>query len=202
MSTLTEQILARLKELQNQMRHYGLLMGGALVFVELLQYLMYKNITSSSILIFSILKIIIVFTISTLLTKRVRDDFFKKGMSYLQCFSIIFRLFLYGSLFAGLFVFVLNNWIDPELQAKTTEGIIFFLENNIETLQLPAEQLSPIQNMIDEISDTPTLSASTIMWSKMWSYITLGGFVAFILSFFLKDSNEIKDNTIITIEED
>lgn len=202
MSTLTEQILARLKELQNQMRHYGLLMGGALVFVELLQYLMCKNITSSSILIFSILKIIIVFTISTLLTKRVRDDFFKKGMSYLQCFSIIFRLFLYGSLFAGLFVFVLNNWIDPELQAKTTEGIIFFLENNIETLQLPAEQLSPIQNMIDEISDTPTLSASTIMWSKMWSYITLGGFVAFILSFFLKDSNEIKDNTIITIEED
>ena len=202
MSTLTEQILARLKELQEQMRHYGLIMGGALVFVELMQYWMYSDITSRGIITFTFLKIAIVFLVSIILVKRIRGEFFKRGMSYLQCFSIIFRLFIYGALFAGLFVFVLNNWIAPEFQAKTTEGMVAFLENNIQTLQLPAEQLKTIENMIDEIAEAPAISASTIMWSKMWSYITLGGFVAFILSFFLKDSKKIKDTTTIVVEED
>ena len=183
-----EQILARLKELQEQMRYYGLIMGGALILTELLQYWLYDSITYSNILTFALLKILIVFFASVYLTKRIKKEFFKNGINYMQCFSIIFRLFMYGAILAGIFVFILNNWIDAEFQARTMDGLIVFLESNIEMMQLPEAQMNQIENMINTAKEAPIPTAAAVMWNKMWSYLSLGAFVAFILSFFMRNA--------------
>ena len=189
MSSLPEQIVARLKELRDQTRYYGLIMGGALVAVELIQYWQHNTISVTSAFILLGIKIVTLFTVAYHLTKKIKGEFFKTGMSYGQSFSIIFRLFLYGSLIVGLFSFILNRWLAPEYLSEVLSHSMNTLRSYVDQAQLPTAQADYVEDIIEGFEETPTPSPLSAMWGLMWSYLFWGLFTGAIISFFTRDKD-------------
>lgn len=190
MSSATEQIIERLKELRDQMRYYGLIMGGILVFIEILQYWQHNNMTISNGILIFVFKIVTMFVVSNAIVKRVKPEFFKRGMTYSQSFSLIFRLFIYGSLLVGLFSYVLNQWIAPDHLANVLQNSVASIKMYLETAQVPQVQVEYIEEIVEQIEESPIPTPLAAMWNQMWSYIVWGAFVGLILSIFTRD----KDN--------
>lgn len=189
MSSLTEQILSRLKELRDQMRYYGLIMGGALILVELVQYMMHNNITLGNLMLLLLFKLATMFIVSKHLVERVKGEFFKTGMSYAQAFSVNFRLFLYGSLLVGLFSFVLNQWLAPNYQTEVVENTMEYMHHYIERFNIPESQQAYIEDMLEQVEEAPRPSSLSAMWGVMRGYLVWGALVGFILSFFMRDKD-------------
>ena len=189
MSSLSDQIIARLKELREQMRYYGLIMGGALILIELLQFIMHNSVTLGNMFILMIIKITIMFVVSNQLVKRIKGEFFKTGMTYGQAFSVIFRLFLYASILVGIFSFVLNQWLAPNYQAEFVSNTMDYLQAYMARFSVPEAQLEYIEEMIEEIKDTPSPTPQSTMWGIMWAYLVWGAIVSFILSFSKRDKD-------------
>ncbi len=189
MSSVTEQIIERLKELRDQIRHYGLIMGGAFIVIEIIQYMMLDHFSIGNSILLFLMKTGILFYVSIWIINKIKPEFFKTGMSYTQSFSLILRLFLYGSLLLGIFCYVLYRWIDPEYLSKLLSNTIEFFRNYINNAGLPDSQLDLIENYIEDFEEQPTPTPLQAMWSQMWSYITSGFFVALIVSIFTRDKN-------------
>lgn len=189
MSSITEQVIERLKELRDQMRYYGLLMGGALVLIELLQYWQHNHMSISSGMLILVFKVTTMFVIANNVVKRIKPEFFKGGLTYSQSFSLIFRLFIYGSLLVGLYSFVLNKWIAPEHLSTVLENSVASIRSYIATAQVPEMQMEYIEEIIEKVEESPIPSPLSAMWNQMWSYIVWGAFVGVILSFFTRDKD-------------
>jgi len=198
MSTLTDQIIERLKELRDQTRYYGLIMGAALIAIELMQFWQHNSMTLLSMSIFFFVKIAILFLVSYQLVNKIKIEFFKTGMSYGQSFSIIFRLFLYGSLLVGLFSFILNKWLAPNYLSEVLAHSIEMIQAYIDKAQIPSAQIEYLDTIIEDLEDSPIPSPLDTMWSQMWSYMVWGAFTGAILSLFTRD----KDIIPFTKQED
>lgn len=186
---ITQKIIEQLRELRDKIRYYGLVMGGILIFIDVLQYWQHNNITIATTSFLFFFKIAILFIATYQITKRIKASFFSAGMSYAQSFSLIMRLFLYASLLTGIFNFVLNRWIAPDYMSEVLHNSISMLKGYIDQANLPSMQEEYIDEFIDKIEDSPVPTPLSAMWSQMWSYIIWGVFVGFILSFFLRDKN-------------
>ncbi|MDA3854511.1 MAG: DUF4199 domain-containing protein [Bacteroidales bacterium] len=189
MSSLTNQIIERMKELRDQTRHYGLIMGGTLITLELAQYWQHNSISIASASFLFIFKVATMFIVARYLVTKIKEEFFKTGMSYGQSFSIIFRLFLYGSLLAGLFSFILNKWLAPDYLSEVLAKSIEMLKSYIDQAQLPTAQADYVDTFIEDLEESPIPSPLTTMWSLMWSYMIWGAFVGAILSIFTRDKD-------------
>ncbi len=189
MSSITDQIISRLKELRDQMRSYGLIMGAALIFIELVQFMMHNNITALSLFLIFVVKVATMFIVSYQIVKRIKSEFFTTGMSYAQAFSVNFRLFVYGSLLVGVFSFVLHRWLAPNYQAEVIENTMNYMQGYLERFDLPETQMGYIEDMVEEIEEAPVPSPLSAMWGIMWGYLVWGAIVGFILSFFTRDKD-------------
>lgn len=189
MSSLTDQIIERLKELRDQTRYYGLIMGGTLIAIEIVQYWQHNSISFSSASFLFIFKVATMFIVARYLVNKIKEEFFKTGMSYGQSFTIIFRLFLYGSLLVGLFSFILNKWLAPdylsEVLAKSTEMI----RSYIDQAQLATSQADYVESFIEDLEESAIPTPLATMWSLMWSYMIWGAFIGAILSIFTRDKD-------------
>lgn len=195
MSTPAEQIIERLKELRDQIRYYGLILGGALVFIELMQFWQRNTMSIASTSFLFVIKLVTVFGATHLIIKRMKPTYFKKGLTYLQSFSLTMRLFLYASLLVGMFTFILNRWIEPEYLTIILENSVNTLRDYIAQAQLPTGQADYIESFIEEIEESPVPTPLTAMWGQMWSYIWWGVFVGLIISFFTKEKAIPQTNT-------
>lgn len=189
MSLLTEQVIAHLKALRDQTRYYGLIMGGALILIELMQYWQHDNLSFASASYLLIFKVATLFIVAYHLIKKIKVEFFKTGMSYAQSFSIIFRLFLYGALLVGLFSFILNKWLAPNYLAEVLQNSTEMIRSYLDQAQLPSAQLEYAEGFIEDMEDSPLPTPLATMWSLMWSYMIWGAFVGAILSFFTRDKD-------------
>lgn len=189
MSLLTDEIIERLKDLRDQTRYYGLGMGGTLVSIELVQYLHHDNITVSSAFIFLFFKIATLLFVTYKLTLKLKDEFFKTGMTYFQSLSIGFRLFLYGSMIVGIFSFILNKWIAPEYISEMLNNSTTTLQSYTEKAELTAEQGEYVNEFIEQLEGAETPTTLSSMWGLMWSYLFWGACIAAIISIFTRDKN-------------
>lgn len=189
MSSATEQVIERLKELRDQMRYYGLIMGGALVVIEIMQYWQYNHMSISGVMLIFVFKVTTMFVIANTIVKRIKPEFFKGGLTYSQSFSLIFRLFIYGSLLVGLYSFVLNKWIAPDHLSTVLENSIASIRSYIETAQVPEIQMAEIEEFMETVEKRPIPSPLSAMWNQMWLYIIWGAFIGLILSFFTRDKD-------------
>lgn len=189
MSSLTDQIVERLKELRDQTRYYGLMMGAALILIELAQYWQHDRLSVTSAAFLILFKVGIMFIVARHLVLKLKAEFFKTGMSYGQSFSIIFRLFLYGSLLVGLFSFVLNKWLAPDYLSEVLANSIEMLRTYIDQAQLATAQADYIDTFIEDLEESPIPSPLATMWSLMWSYMIWGAVVGAILSIFTRDKD-------------
>ena len=189
MSSLTEQVIERLKELRDQTRYYGLIMGAALIVIELLQFVQHNSISIASASLLLIFKIATSFIVARYLLLKIKAEFFKTGMSYGQSFMIIFRLFLYGSLLVGIFSFTLNKWLAPNHLAEVLDRTVEFIKSYIDQVELPTAQVDYIDTIIEDLEDSPITTPQATMWSLMWSYMIWGAIVGAILSIFTRDKD-------------
>lgn len=189
MSSITEQIIERLKELRDQIRHYGLIMGAAFIVIESIKYMMLNHLSIGNSFLLFLIKTGILFYVSTWVINKIKPNFFKTGLSYTQSFSLIMRLFLYGILLLGIFCYILYRWIDPEYLSKLLNNTTELIRNYVNNAGLPDSQLDVIENYIEDFEENPIPTPLQAMWSVMWSYITSGFFVALILSMFTRDKN-------------
>lgn len=189
MSTFTEQLIERLKELRDQIRYYGIIMGATFVGIELIAYFVQTHISILNSMLFMVIKIFSLFFVSRYIIRKIKPEFFKRGMSYSQSFSLIFRLFLYGSLFVGLYAFVLNQWINPDHQIEVIENVTTYAQNQIDKADIPDAQLEMIEERFEEMREQAILSPLQAMWNSIWSYLSWGIFVGLILSIFTRDKD-------------
>lgn len=189
MSSVTEQIIERLKELRDQIRYYGLIMGGTLIGIELMAYFVQTHISVLNSILFFFIKITALFLVSRYIIKKIKPEFFKKGMSYSQSFSLIFRLFLYGSLFVGIYSFALNQWVNPEHQTEVINNVTTYFQSYVENAGIPDAQLEMFEERFDEMKEQAILTPLQAMWNSIWSYITWGLFVGLTLSIFTRDKD-------------
>lgn len=189
MSSITNQIIERLKELRDQLRVYGLVMGGTLIGIELMFYYVTSHFTIGNIMLFFLIKIGLLFYVSYYIVKKLKPVFFKKGMNYSQSFSLIFRLFLYGALFAGLYTFVLNQWVNPEHQAELIQNTSSYVENIIADAGLSDTQMDMFEDRLEDLDEITLPTAQQAMWNRIWHYIVWGAFVGLILSAFTRDKD-------------
>lgn len=189
MSSFPDQIIERLKELRDRTRYYGLMMGAALILVELMQFWQHDNISIYTGFILFIFKIATLFFVAHYLVKKLKAEFYQTGMSYTQSFSIIFRLFVYGSLLVGLFSFVLNRWLAPEYISEVLSNSLATVKSYIDQAQLTSSQVDYIDEFIEELEERPTPTPLATMWNLMWSYLIWGAFVGAIVSIFTRDKD-------------
>ena len=189
MSSVPEQIIERLKELRDQIRYYGLYLGAALILVELVQFWQHNSISIGGAVFLFFFKIAVLFATCYWIIQQIKPAFFKRGMSYLQSFSLIMRLFLYATLFLGIFSFILYRWLAPNYLTEVLENSIKTIQSYMDAAQLPSAQETYIENLIEDLEDAPVPSAISAMWAQMWAYITWGIFVSLILSLFTRDKN-------------
>lgn len=189
MNTPNERLVQQLKEIREQIQYYGLVLGACFILIELFQYWMKDNLSMSGIMLLMLLKISTVFGATYYIVKNIKKNYFKKGITYAQCFSLILRLFLYGSLLAGIFSFVLNRWICPDYFNILLENTVTLLQSYWDTNVVTAEQTEYFNEIIEPMKEAQSPSALQSMWNQIWSYTTLGAFVGIILSFFLRDKN-------------
>ena len=189
MSSFPEQIIERLKELRDQIRYYGLILGGTLIGLEIIFFFIQSNISILNILLFFVVKVGALFIVSSFIVKKIKPEFFKRGMSYPQSFSLILRLFLYGALFLGIYTFVFNQWIHPNYQSEVMENTISYFQSYVENVDIPNAQLELFEDRIEDMKEQPTATPLQAMWGQIWSYITWGIIVGLILSIFTRDKN-------------
>ncbi len=201
METISRETIERLLAMRNRLRYFGLVLGGALIFVELLKYWQRNNDSLSSVPLLFVFKAAVIFMITFQILKYLKGDFFSSGIAYGQAFSLVFRLFLYASLLVGLFSFALHRWWAPGYFSEminTSVSMLSQLQEKAETLfalkQIPQDivqsQQKAMQGAIDTLQNTPTPTPLHAMWGTMWSYILWGSFAGFILSFFVRDKNQ------------
>ena len=181
MSSITDQIIERLKELRDQVRYYGLIMGGIFIGIELISYyIQYHPSIVGGFLLF-IIKVSLLFISSRIIVKRIKPEFFKLGMSYMQSFSLIFRLFLYGALLVGIYTFVLSQWINPDYHAEVRELTTSHFQSYFENADIPEAQSEAIIEALEErfetIEEIPLPTPLQAMWGQIWAYMFWGIFV-------------------------
>ncbi len=186
---ITQQLIERLKEMRDQIRYYGLVLGGIFIAIDVLQYAIHNNLTVMMAFLFSIFKIATLFIAASQIIKRIKKAFFTTGMTYAQSFSLIIKLFLYASLLAGIFNFVLNRWLAPDYLSEVMHNTVESYRNYIDNAGLSSAQGNIIENFIETLEDSPTPTPVSAMWAQMWAYILWGLFIGFILSFFFRDKD-------------
>lgn len=186
---ITEQLIERLKQMRDQIRYYGLILGGIFIFIDLLQFLQHNNITIIVGFLFVVLKITLLFVGASQIVKRIKKEFFTTGMTYSQSFSLIMRLFIYASLLVGIFNFVLNSWIAPDYMTETVNNTVEFIRNHIDGGNMLSVQKEYFEDFIEKIEEAPIATPLEAMWSQMWSYVCWGVFVSIILSFHFRDKD-------------
>lgn len=189
-----EQILERLTAIRDQARYYGLILGGTLIFIELLSYWQHDNLTASSIFLFSVFKIAVIFTVTYHIVKRIKETIFTEGVDYKQLVTLIFRLFFYASLVVGVFTFILNRWIDPEYMTILHDKTLNLMQTNLDSPNMLENYRDFFEEIMVDIKETPIPTPIVIMWNTMWSYTMWGVFVGLVLSFFLKDKKSLPLN--------
>lgn len=198
MSSLSNQLIERLKDLRDTTRYYGLIMGAALVLIELVQFWQHNNISVFTGFIIFTFKVVTLFIVATYLVKKIKYEFYKTGMSYGQAFSIVFRLFLYASLIVGIFYFILTRWLATDYLSEVLANSVETIRSYIDDAALSSSQADYIENFIEEIEERPVPTPLAAMWSIMWSYLVWGVIVGSILSIFVRD----KDITPFAQQED
>lgn len=196
MSTSEEKLIERLKEIRDQIRYFGLILGGLFILLELVQYWQHDNMTMGGTIFLFLLRLAVLFGATSYIVKHIKLNYFKTGLTYGQSFSIVFRLFLYASLIVGTFTFVLNRWIDPDYLSVLMENSISTLKGYWESVVATDAQTEYFNDLIEQMEETPSISPLQDMWNKIWSYTTWGIFVAAILSLFLRD----KQTTITSVQ--
>lgn len=194
MSTSPEQILERLTAIRDQARYYGLILGGILIFIELLSYWQHDTLTTATILLFPVFKIVVIFMSTYHIVKRIKESIFSEGVDYKQLVTLIFRLFFYASLVVGVFTFILNRWIDPEYMSTLLDNTLNLMQTNMDSTDMLESHRQYFDSLMEELTANPTPTPIVTMWNTMWSYTMWGVFVGLVLSFFLKDKKSLPLN--------
>lgn len=160
---------------------YAILMGGMLVSVDLLGYLLgaYNGFLSQSLSLVIYIYCLYFFCV------KYREEHQGGFITYWQGVFFITGLSFFASMILGLFTYILMKYIDPDLFHQLMEEI----ESNY--VMIFDQNEGVLSNQMQEtlIENVRKIRPMDLWSSKMSSYLIGGFFVALIMSFFTRRIN-------------
>ncbi len=162
---------------------YGLILGLALIFIHLVQYVL--DIYKASMLI-SLINYGVIIGAIIYGTIRFRDDEMQGNISYGKAVGFGILISLFASIIYGFYFFLLTTFIDPNYM----EGVYAMLEELYLDKGMSEDQVEMAIEMAKKFQ-----SPMMLLFSSIFGFVFMGTLFSLITSIFLKKEKPLFENT-------
>lgn len=116
----------------------------------------------------------------------------EEGFSYGKAFGYVLSISLFTSIIVGLGNYIFTHLIIG--YSEYIDGLVKMYSNVISTFPMPAQSANIYEQMLEQITSQPEPGIMATIFSSLWSYILLGGFVGLFVAAAVKREPNIFGN--------